>query len=269
MSQANITIPVDLTNPGQFFACCGLLELADRLWPGAEVTGGFSSPGFHRSIFSIRSKAGFGSREVIEKLLSATPEAVAPHRPICETTGKPVADPEKTKPVMIGPPISLRLNWWLDEIAGKQTAFKLWGSHQTSIGLINDMVSAIVLDQVFDDSVLQLSKGMTGRIGLDIRSSWNALSEGFSPNDQNFPVDTYAATELLAAVGLTTFRPTLVKDGYSYACWLNQLPTIVARAVASGSVSLSGLVLYRFSIGTRGKFKFLTKASQLERIKHD
>ena len=33
---ANITIPVDLTNPGQFFACCGLLELADRLWPGAE-----------------------------------------------------------------------------------------------------------------------------------------------------------------------------------------------------------------------------------------
>ena len=34
--QANITIPVDLTNPGQFFACCGLLELADRLWPGTE-----------------------------------------------------------------------------------------------------------------------------------------------------------------------------------------------------------------------------------------
>jgi len=32
----NIAIPVDLTNPGHFFACCGLLELADRLWPGAE-----------------------------------------------------------------------------------------------------------------------------------------------------------------------------------------------------------------------------------------
>ena len=34
--EPNIQIPVDLTNPGQFFACCGLLELADRLWPGAE-----------------------------------------------------------------------------------------------------------------------------------------------------------------------------------------------------------------------------------------
>ncbi|MFY7952904.1 MAG: type I-G CRISPR-associated protein Cas8g2, partial [Armatimonadaceae bacterium] len=31
-----ITVSVDPTNPGQFFACCGLLELADRLWPGAE-----------------------------------------------------------------------------------------------------------------------------------------------------------------------------------------------------------------------------------------
>src|SRR6266446_4280053 len=31
-----IRIAVDPTNPGQFFACCGLLELADRLWQGAE-----------------------------------------------------------------------------------------------------------------------------------------------------------------------------------------------------------------------------------------
>src|ERR1700747_1456326 len=32
----NISVSVDVTNPGQFFACCGLLELADRLWPGAQ-----------------------------------------------------------------------------------------------------------------------------------------------------------------------------------------------------------------------------------------
>ena len=31
-----IRVTVDPTNPGQFFACCGLLELADRLWKGAE-----------------------------------------------------------------------------------------------------------------------------------------------------------------------------------------------------------------------------------------
>src|SRR5205814_8410328 len=32
----SFSVQVDVTNPGQFFACCGLLELAHRLWPGAE-----------------------------------------------------------------------------------------------------------------------------------------------------------------------------------------------------------------------------------------
>ncbi len=39
MSQVDepaISVRVDPTNPGQFFAACGLLELADRLWGGAE-----------------------------------------------------------------------------------------------------------------------------------------------------------------------------------------------------------------------------------------
>ena len=30
----SIAVSVDPTNPGQFFACCGLLELADRLRQG-------------------------------------------------------------------------------------------------------------------------------------------------------------------------------------------------------------------------------------------
>src|SRR5947207_624032 len=40
----DITIPVDLLNPGQFFACCGLLELADRTW--RDVEGWFSDQCF-------------------------------------------------------------------------------------------------------------------------------------------------------------------------------------------------------------------------------
>lgn len=34
--ETSFSINVDVTNPGQFFACCGLLELAHRLWPGAD-----------------------------------------------------------------------------------------------------------------------------------------------------------------------------------------------------------------------------------------
>jgi CRISPR-associated protein Csb3 len=36
--EPNITIKVDVTNPGQFFACCGLLELADRLWLAWQIS---------------------------------------------------------------------------------------------------------------------------------------------------------------------------------------------------------------------------------------
>jgi hypothetical protein len=269
--EPTITINVDVTNPGQFFACCGLLELADRLWPGAEVSGKFDPPRFDRSRFSIFSKCSlcsFKTHDIVEALLACKRSSVNPYRPIMGSNGKPVADAKKTKPVQLDGLIALRLSWWLDEPAGRQTAFKMWGAHQTSEGLIGDMAQAICTDKMTDDTVFQSRAGMTGRIGLDTRSSWNTLDEGFSPNDQTLPVDTYPATELLAAIGLETFRPAAVDDGYIYACWSNPLPVIVARVVASGSVNIQGISRYRFEIGARGKFKLLTKASQIERSHH-
>jgi CRISPR-associated protein Csx14 len=32
--EPTIRVEANPCNPGEFFACCGLLELADRLWPG-------------------------------------------------------------------------------------------------------------------------------------------------------------------------------------------------------------------------------------------
>ena len=37
-----LRLRLDARNPGHFFACCGLLELADRAWGGAE--GWFEAP---------------------------------------------------------------------------------------------------------------------------------------------------------------------------------------------------------------------------------
>lgn len=266
--EPNITVKVDVTNPGQFFACCGLLELADRLWPDAEVEGCFTVPRFERSSFCIFGTDRFTTPELIIALINSTRTSVDPYRHIMGSNGKPVMDARKTKPVMFREPISLRLSWWLDELAGRQTDFKLWGAHQTSEGLIDDMAQAICPVEVSDETVLQLRVGMTGRIGLDTRSSWNTLDAGFSPNDQTMPVDTYPATELLAAIGLQTFRPAQLKDGYMYASWSCRFPVAVARAAASGGVNIKDIMPYRFEIGVRGKFKFFTKAFPLERNTH-
>jgi len=262
----NITLnQVDVTNPGQFFACCGLLELAHRLCPGAEVTGGFSAQRFERSRFCIFANAVFTLEDMVKKVLQCERKAVDPYRPIVGSNGKPVADAKKTKPIVFGEPISLRLNWWLDELAGKQTEFKLWGAHLTSEGLITDMVSGVSGVVINDSTVLESRAGMSSRIGLDTRSSWNTLDQGFSPNDQTLPVDTYPLTELLGAVGLQTFRPGRVDGGYVYACWPAAMPAVVARAVTSGGVRLGGTRRYRFEVGARGKFKFFTKATPYER----
>lgn len=56
----NISIPVDLTNPGQFFACCGLFELADRLWPGAEAW--FESETSHSMFQIVASRSQLGPK---------------------------------------------------------------------------------------------------------------------------------------------------------------------------------------------------------------
>jgi CRISPR-associated protein Csx14 len=47
---SGFTVSVDLRNPGQLFACCGLLEAADRLWRDeALVAGRFDGDHFHVS----------------------------------------------------------------------------------------------------------------------------------------------------------------------------------------------------------------------------
>src|SRR5882672_10552493 len=77
-----IRINVDLSNPGQFFACCGLLELADRMWPGAEAW-------FDTTIFNLRTDGTL--REILTLLLRDTPrqlESVSGDIPI-----KPIIAP--------------------------------------------------------------------------------------------------------------------------------------------------------------------------------
>ena len=51
--EPKIRVNVDPTNPGQFFACCGLLELADRLAPGTEGW-------FAKDRFELRCDRHFG-----------------------------------------------------------------------------------------------------------------------------------------------------------------------------------------------------------------
>jgi CRISPR-associated protein Csb3 len=73
-----IRVSVDPTNPGQFFACCGLLELADRLWPDSE--GGFEAGGF--CLWPKATNGNASAEELLNQLVGCaltntmTPEQV-------------------------------------------------------------------------------------------------------------------------------------------------------------------------------------------------
>ena len=60
----SFSVKVDLTNSGQFFSCCGIFELAHRLWPGAE--GWFDQHGLTFGIYASGRDAGLN--QLVEKL---------------------------------------------------------------------------------------------------------------------------------------------------------------------------------------------------------
>src|SRR5262249_3098111 len=230
----------------------------------AEVMATFSNDAFH-----LQSNApGISVKSIVADLLDAPRVADAPWRMINGADGKPVKDVKKIAPVHVGGKINLRLNWWLNELECRLSALKTWIALKTSTGLLADLAAAVDREALSENSLLHLSTGMTARFGFDPRSSWNTLDTGFSPNDQNLSVQTFAATELLAAIGLQTFRPSITGESLVYACWKHALPAPIARAVASGVVDMHGLTVYRFLIRSSGKFKFFTRSTTWTRSRN-
>lgn len=92
------TFNVDLTNPGQFLACCGLLELANCLGP--EAMGWFGDGVFHLHA------ASNDSQTLVDQFLDCSAEA-SPAGSI--VTDEDDEEGEKSPPLNLGVPFALRL----------------------------------------------------------------------------------------------------------------------------------------------------------------
>ena len=115
-----VRIAADPRNPGEFFACCGLLELADRLWPGAE--GWFASGKFHAA-------CGGSLRELVKSVLDAP---ITLEGPADEAGKKDIY----SRPGKLGRPFDLTIDWWLDADLlrdGSVIAALMTGDRKTAI----------------------------------------------------------------------------------------------------------------------------------------
>jgi CRISPR-associated protein Csb3 len=232
-------VAVDPTNPGQFFACCGLLELADRLWPSAKGW-------FERGEFCLACGG------TLADLVAATGAAVIT---LLDT------DDIYSGRVRIGQPFRpLDLDWW-HEGGGRKDAkdLKVWAGTMESYGIARAMQHAMrgaeFRSPVLFDVGMVVPDPQDGRkkkepYYFDARRGPNAHSRdvGFSANDLDLKTTAFPAVELLCLVGLQRGFPAPTEQPrvFDYFTWTHPIPPELLPAVVPGALTLCGSRRYRF-----------------------
>jgi len=236
--EPSISVDVDAANPGQFFACCALLALADRLWPGAEGW-------FIRGEQQFLIAAGGSLEGLISRMSQASMEASTPE----DTT---------SSPVLIGDPFHLSIDWWETDLTGARD-LKVWAGTMESYGIARALqqsmrIPAFWTSALFDEGmVVANSEDSTKKkepFCFDCRRADNAHSRdvGFSPNDLSLTSIAHPAVELLCLIGLQFARPvaTTRTRVYEYWTWPAPVPANVILAASTGSLQLPGARGFRF-----------------------
>jgi CRISPR-associated protein Csx14 len=231
----DIVVDVDLGNPGQFFACCGLLELAGRLWPGSE---GWFAGERRRGTFQIATAGS--PNDTLAEIVGLLTEDM----PLATLAADHARYAPDRQPVVLRDPVALRLDWWLDSYrGGDKSELKVWAGQQTPLRNLQNLQTAWREMMAADRSnavkrnILSMKWPMTGRFGFDPSAAPTAIDVGFSTDEQGIPVRTSPATEMLAAIGLQRCRP--VRDDKSrgrwfvYRAWADPLDVSVAPAAVA------------------------------------
>ena len=245
--KSDIEVQVDVTNPGEFFACCGLLELADRLSIGAE--GWFANDKFFVA-FSDAS-GGITIHEALWSLINAGVESESE---------------EKESPLLLGEPVDIRLDWWVTD--GRNNMLKTWAGNQDSLKMFSKWehpLKEILSGEDPDlNTLFRQQMPIQGPYGFDSKFGWDALSVGFSLNEHTRYKKSTArpVVEILGAIGLQRFTPDMDRSNgiIRYATWAIPLPPSVARLVAVGALPHMALMRLESETTRRGSYKGLAAA---------
>jgi CRISPR-associated protein Csb3 len=279
---AQASIPVDLFNPGQVFACLGFLEAAEVLLGHAE--GGFDWDGQPEPRFVLRADGQENPfHTVLEFLAKAQVQRLAPpdyteendltpsDGPLCRIDTFPGGKvDQKTLPVRFvhaGRCLCLDLTHWCD--GSSRDAFKLFAGQQRSASIASQMLKALreLWTQRWEELVgdpfgLLMPLGGSS-FKLDARKSWTTIGAGYSPDDQKNAVAASPVVEILAALGLEHARPVrFEKGGVRYGVWKGLLPPVLARPALGGIRVGVPLRTFRFTLDKAGQNEVVTFAQE-------
>ena len=229
---ATASIPVDLLNPGQVFACLGLMELAEGLCGDVVAAFDWGDPGEVRFVLGADGDADPITTALLF-LASAEVKAIAPQRSGLATAGwaveavtlppgSPYPAPVPASPAGLVAALSvdeveILVSSWADirspdALTTGRDNLKFWGG---SGGKPGAQFVAEALDlcreaigQARDDP-FDFSAPQGGSLRFDWRRDYIPLQIGFSLNNHKARMSSrgFPLVEVLAAVGLTHARP--------------------------------------------------------------
>ncbi len=243
-SKATIALRVDVANPGQYFACCGLFELASCLVP--DTLSHFEQDETtkqRRFIMTTnpgeRGEPAFTLQSLFQKITEAEIIAIEPD------------DAPKTA-LSIGGPFNLVIDWWRYE-GGPIGKLKTWAGQMSVCSIANDMKQALKnerLHHISDiEDILFVSTVTTAGqpYYFDANYAVNAQAQdvGFSidklgKGGVHIKTATMPAVELLCLIGLQRARPFLSIDKkgeerlYDYRVWDTPLSISLIPAAVAG-----------------------------------
>ena len=226
---AKSSIPVDLLNPGQVFACLGILEVADILLGGPAAA--FDWNDSRGTMFRIATADDVAPVDRVLRFLDeaeVVARAPAQSRNVerwkvswgtlaVDRPGRPFPFPDPDSPATLpvvlqdGDGNEITLDYWSD--ATRRDNVKFWagaagypGAAIVSDGL--EMVRGKTSQYTTDP--FALSGAQSSSFRFDWRRDYIPVQDGFSPNRHGKKIRMvgFPLVEVLAAIGMTNARPT-------------------------------------------------------------
>lgn len=257
---AEASIPVDLFNPGQIFACMGFLEAAHVLLGDAQ--GGFQwshgSESFH--LHSPGDDDPF--KVVLDFLKAAEVKWLSPRCDLTERDGgdtelregiaasgepKPADLPGVFRGVRDDRTYEIPFGYWADGSSRFWTTFKKSTNGASAHIRLKNALDPLKLwdtESLLSDPLNRWAR-TESLFRLDPRGSVDPIHGGFSPDTLrkgdkgglDVRVATYPICELLAILGLEHARPErLDANRFAYCVWDHLLPPELARPAIAGGL---------------------------------
>jgi CRISPR-associated protein Csx14 len=251
-----IEMAVDVSNPGQVFACCGIFELVHRIVMGERrALGWFEDIDKVHTKFLIEAYDHNNDPLKINNILQKLKE--------CEI--KELEYNDKEGPLLIGKPFNFIIDW--RGPYPQNSCVKTWAAQQRISSITKMLRDAIPDDPLIDESMLEHTAFLSKRVtSFDASNSQNKIDVGFSFDklkkaglEYSLPVFFY--TELFALFGLQRFIPASSSTRrYQRYYYIWKEPLDIINASSSITILNEELSTNKYSFNlylreSRGRYK--------------